>query len=1100
MPVPRPATMLASGIRDNQDRGTVGQYLQQHLQSGSELAIVSAYFTIYAYQALQGDLDAITSLRFLFGEPRFVSALDPERSETKAFLLSDEGISLANHLSQKPVAKACADWIRAKVEIRSIRQTNLLHGKMYHIANGGVERAILGSSNFTTRGLGLAGDGKNNVELNLVVDSDRDRADLKAWFDDLWHDTERTEDVRQKVLRYLGQLYENHPPEFIYYKTLFHLFEQFLADQSRADRLTEQHLLVDTAIWQALYAFQKDGVKAAINKILTYNGCILADSVGLGKTYEALATIKYFELRNERVLVLCPKKLRDNWTVYRLNDARNPFVNDRFRYDVLSHTDLSRTHGTTGDIDLAMVNWGNYDLVVIDESHNFRNYVKGRRDEGNQRVAPSRYERLLEEVIRAGVRTKVLLLSATPVNNDLRDLYNQISLITGGADNAFAEELTIPNVRSTLVSAQSIFSAWAEEKPRDSRMLLERLDGDLFKLLDALTIARSRKHIQRYYGETIDALGGFPERAKPISRSPRIDTRNRFMSYEKLNAEISRYKLSLYSPFLYVLPAHRKTYERDRVANFSQANRERYLVAMMKVNLLKRLESSVSSFALTLQRTIAKIEDLEGRIARFKALQDARPEVTADESVVDNDDEELRAALEVGRGLSYKLAHLDVDAWLKDLAEDKQQLDVIFSSAVQVTTEHDAKLAELKALIAAKVRNPTTNKRDEPNRKVLVFTAFADTAAYLYRAIQPWASATLGIESALVTGAGEMGTTFGSNDYASILTNFSPRAKQRNRIPQLPQTGEIDLLIATDCISEGQNLQDCDYLINYDIHWNPVRIIQRFGRIDRIGSVNTTVQLVNFWPTPDLNQYLALRERVEARMALVDLAAAGDENLLETREAAANDLSYRDQQLLRLRDEIPDMEDFNESLALTEFTLDDFRLELVQFVGANRRALEDAPPGLYAVVAPDVAHGIMPGVIFCLRQRSQSAATERVNPLQPYFLIYIYDTGEVRYSFAQPKQILDLYRGLCAGETAPNRLLCDLFDDRTADGQDMTQFTTLLRAAVDAISGAFRRRMAAQLTRSRSATLLDVSEQVDNLADFDLVTWLVVLDTTKEPA
>lgn len=1093
MPPLTGSTHPNSGIRDNQDRGSVGSYLQQHMHHGSHLSVVSAYFTIYAYQALQGKLDTIGSLRFLFGEPRFVSALDPERSETKAFLIRDDGIALANSLAQKPLAKACADWIRAKVEIRSITQTNLLHGKMYHIDNGGVERAILGSSNFTSRGLGLAGDSQNNVELNLVVDSDRDKADLKAWFDQLWADEKRTKDVHADVLRYLGQLYENHAPEFIYYKTLFHLFEQYLADQSRTDRLTEQHLLANTSVWQSLFAFQKDGVKAAINKILTYNGCILADSVGLGKTYEALAAIKYFELRNERVLVLCPKKLRENWTVFRLNDARNPFVNDRFRYDVLSHTDLSRDGGMTGDIDLSMINWGNYDLVVIDESHNFRNYVKGQRDQYDQRITPSRYERLMENIIRAGVRSKVLLLSATPVNNGLRDLYNQISLITAGQDTAFAESLSISNISSTLTSAQKVFTEWAEEKPRDARTLLDRLDGDVFKLLDALTIARSRKHIQRYYSETIDQLGGFPERNKPLSRAPVIDTRNRFMSYEKLNEEISRYKLSLYSPFAYVLPEHRTLYERDRVANFSQANRERYLVAMMKINLLKRLESSVSSFALTLERTITKIELLEARIAHFKQLRDEHPEVTADEAIVDPDDEELQAALEVGRGLSYKLAHLDVDAWHKDLTNDKQQLDVIYSSAVQITVERDAKLAELKLLIAAKATQPSTNKRGEANRKVLVFTAFADTARYLYTALQPWARAELGIHCALVTGTGQNGATLGSSDFASILTNFSPRSKQRAWIPQMPQDGEIDLLIATDCISEGQNLQDCDYLINYDIHWNPVRIIQRFGRIDRIGSVNTRVQLVNFWPTEDLNRYLSLRERVESRMALVDLTATGGDDLLESHQAAANDLNYRDQQLLRLRDEIPDLEDFNESVALTEFTLDDFRLELMQFIATNRQTLEDAPPGLYAVVPPAPEHGVEPGVIFCLCQRNQSANTERVNPLQPYFLIYIYDNGDVRYGFAQPKQILEVYRLLCAGTTV-QRALCDLFDDRTADGSNMAHYTTLLHAAADAIIGSFRRRMASQHTRSRSAMLLDVSEQIDGLSDFELVTWLVVLD------
>jgi SNF2 family DNA or RNA helicase len=1009
-------------------------------------------------------------------------------------------------LQQKAIAKECADWITAKAAIRSVRQSNLLHGKLYHIASNGVEAAIIGSSNFTVRGLGLGPSG-NNIELNLVVDSNRDRQDLKAWFDEIWNDQELVEDVKQEVLLYLQQLYQDHEPEFIYFKTLFHIFERFLADQERGALLDQNIKLVDTQIWKALFEFQKDGVKGAINKTLKHNGCIIADSVGLGKTFEALAIIKYFELKNERVLVLCPKKLRENWTIYQAqnNSELNPFINDRFGYTVLSHTDLSRDAGKSGDIDLATINWGNYDLIILDESHHFRNNTKGKRDEEGNIIRKSRYERLMNDIIKSGVKTKVLLLSATPVNNDLKDLRNQLYFLTEGRDDAFKDSIGIASLQETLRTAQQQFSLWAKEQTsaRKTSDLLERLSSAFFKLFDELTIARSRKHIQKYYQDTIAQLGGFSERLKPISIFSQIDLQGRFLSYDKLNDEISNYQLSLFSPSKYLRPEHRTTYEQQKVAIFTQEDREHFLIGMMKVNFLKRLESSVNSFAITMSRTIAKIETLEQKIHRFKSLQLQNEELGVDDlSPEDEDieDEELKEALEVGSKLKYRLNHLDVDTWLKDLTRDKSQLNLLYLAAKDVTEARDAKLKDLKDRIAAKVKNPTTNKLGRANRKVLVFTAFTDTAVYLFKALEKWATQELGIHIALATGGGaENKTTLGKNEFNHILTNFSPVSKNRAKIKSMPQVGEIDLLIATDCISEGQNLQDCDYLINYDIHWNPVRIIQRFGRIDRIGSINGAVQLVNFWPTSDLNKYINLKNRVEARMALVDIAATLEDNILNTDELQdliKDDLKYRDKQLLRLKDEVLDLEDFTESVALNEFTLDDFRIELSKYIESNRQKLQDAPFGLYAVVPPDPASKIIsPGIIYCLKQKGDSSGSETVNPLQPYFLVYVRDDGIVRFTFAQPKQILEIFRILCVGRTTVHEDLCNLFDQQTKNGTDMSFYTKLLDKAVQSIESTFKKRALGSLQSSRSAVLMDHQKQVNNTTDFELITWLII----KEP-
>jgi SNF2 family DNA or RNA helicase len=1102
----------SSGIRDNHYCGSVGEFLKSHIQESSRLSVVSAYFTIYAYESLKDWLDCMEHMDFLFGEPAFVKSLDPSKTESKAFVISQDGLKLANALQQKRVAGECAEWIRRKVDIKSVCQSNFLHGKLYHMENGGQDVAILGSSNFTPRGLGLQDTG-SNIELNLIVNEPSDRDELKAWFDRLWADPNLVADVKDEVLLYLEQVYQNQAPEFIYYKTLYQIFEKFLGDARRSDEDLGRTTLFDSDIWRALFDFQKDGVKGIINKILAHNGCILADSVGLGKTYEALAVIKFFELRNERVLVLCPKKLRDNWTVYRLNDQLNPFGADRFRYDVLSHTDLSREFGYSGDINLETLNWSNYDLVIIDESHNFRNNTPGRRDEHGNLIRRSRYQRLMEDIIQSGVRTKVLLLSATPVNNDLKDLRNQIYFITAGKDEVFRETIGIGSLKETLRQAQAHFSNWAKQPParRKTFELLVRLGSDFFKLLDELTIARARRHVQKYYAHEMERLGGFPKRLKPISLYPEIDAKGRFLSYDKLNEEIGGYKLWLFNPSKYVKDEFKPIYQRATGDPFTQADRETFLIGMMKVNFLKRLESSVKSFEITMDRTIAKIVALEQKIAQFQAAKDKAEELAGDELALGmDDDEELRDAFEVGTKFRYKLEHMHLDKWLKDLKKDKDQLTILHLSAKDVTPDRDAKLAELKALIARKAKHPSTNKLGKLKRKVLVFTAFADTAEYLYENLHEWALKELGLHSALVVGTGENRTTFRPagyirhTDYNHILTNFAPIAKRREKIPSMPQEGEIDLLIATDCISEGQNLQDCDYLINYDIHWNPVRIIQRFGRVDRIGSLNPSVQLVNFWPTPNLDQYISLKHRVEARMALVDIAATLEENLLkpqELEELIKDDLRYRDRQLLRLKDEILDLEDLEDSVSLTEFTLDDFRIDLLKYLEANRSKLEGAPFGLYTVVSThEQIKAIGPGVIWCLRQKPSGGAgstdvfkpAEQVNSLQPYFLVYVLEDGNVRLGFAHPKQILGIYRELCAGGTTPCDELCNLFDQETADGSNTALYDRLLQKAVDSIVATFRKRMATGLQSGRGFVIPNQEDQANETTDFELVTWLVI--------
>ncbi|MDX9792371.1 MAG: helicase-related protein [Kiritimatiellia bacterium] len=1122
---------VLSNIRDNHTRGAVADFLREKIKDGSHLSVVSAYFTIYAYDALKETLDRIGHLDFLFGEPTFVNRLDPSKTEKKAFIIDAAGLELANRIQQKRVAKECAEWIELKVDIKTIKQSNLLHGKMYHIANQGVEDAILGSSNFTVYGLGL-GNGGNNIELNLIVDGNRDRQELKQWFNDLWTSGTLVKDVKQDVLQYLRKLYCNHSPQFIYYLTLFHLFRDFLDGTRDLDDDLRRVALPDTRIWRTLFSFQKDGAKAAINKILSLNGCVLADSVGLGKTFTALAVIKYFELRNERVLVLCPKKLNRNWTVYRSNSTLNPFADDRFRFDVLHHTDLSRDKGVSNGISLTDLNWGAYDLVVIDESHNFRNNKLATQRPGDTKQRRSRYQRLMEDIISKGVRTKVLLLSATPVNNQLADLRNQISFIAGAdvarnaeADAAFASNLEIVSVKDTMQKAQTHFTNWAKRPPeqRKTRELIAAIGGDFFKLLDGLSIARSRRQIASYYSGEMKQLGGFPKRPAPKAIHAPIDLESRFLSFEQLDVEISALRLALYHPTSFLrddLPENLRTAYQDKIlGGFTQEGREKILVAMMKVNLLKRLESSVDSFRLTMKRTVDKINRLEERITAFEKHLDENSEIDYDTLTPDQfeDPDFDEDDFTIGGRRRIHLAHLDLPRWLKQVRDDRTQLQFLLEKTQSVTAKRDGKLAELKNLIEAKVTHPTTNRDGKATRKVLVFTAFADTARYLYEHLGPWARQNLAIHTALVCGDGTNASSLGSSDYDDILTNFAPIAKRRpeQRAHFINQTEEIDLLIATDCISEGQNLQDCDLLINYDIHWNPVRIIQRFGRIDRIGSRNDAVQLVNFWPVADLDRYLNVKYRVEARMALVDLAATQTDNLLDTtqlEDLIKDDLLFRDRQLKRLKDEVLDLEDLDGSVSLTDFSLDEFRLDLLRYLEANRAELEEAGEGLYAVVPPKAdVPAARPGALFCLRHKvgqtflsAKSTSTQQarmaappshtLNPLSPYYLVFVHDDGTVRYSFAQPKETMLLLRDLAAGEPVAFEKLCDLFDARTQDGADMSHYDGLLRKALASIEHTFQKRAAANLLSSRSAVLPSSAEvPTKDGADFDLVTWMVIL-------
>jgi hypothetical protein len=1036
---------------------------------GNQIDVVSPTFSLFAFAEVLRDLSKLSKARLVL----------PSNGSDLTLLGTAADRGARNKLQSRWLARQCAIWLEQKVELREACDAVPQGAIVLRDHDGSPQQAVLGAFSFSTEGFGITPG--NPLSLIQASETPEESALLSQWFDAQWAGLMLNVNSRPAILEEL-RLAEQHDPVQTYALILLHLFRE-RGEELDEDRIVKSATGIrNTVVWKKLFKFQHDGVIGALDKLNRFGGCIIADSVGLGKTFEALAIIKYHELRNDRVLVLCPKRLRDNWTLYKANDRRNFLAPDRFNYDVLNHTDLSRDGGTSGDIDLSHVNWGNYDLVVIDESHNFRNKQTPRQG------GETRYDRLMRKIIKEGVKTRVLMLSATPVNNRMADLRNQIAFVTEGDDTALVEH-GISSIDSTTRLAQKQFNRWLDldDAERTPPRLIEMLGFDYFTLLDLLTIARSRKHIEKYYGTA--ETGRFPDRLKPINIKADVDRAGEFQSIRDINLEIRRLNLSAYAPLRYVLPRKQAAYDakystklRGGEGFFRQVDREESLIHLLRVNVLKRMESSVTSFALTVGR---QLRDVEATLTRIEQQAEELEEIDIED--VDIDDPAFEGLL-VGRKVKVLLKDVDLVRWRQDLIEDRNRLARLLSAARQVDAARDAKLAELRAMIEAKCRNPI----NPGNRKVIVFTAFADTARYLYDQLTPWAKATLEVEAALVTGAGYNQVTLPKlrKDLASILTAFSPRSKER---PEDLDEGEIDLLIATDCISEGQNLQDCDWLINYDIHWNPVRIIQRFGRIDRIGSPNHRIQLVNFWPNMELEEYINLEQRVSGRMVLLDISTTGEENLIEQQSGnQMNDLEYRRKQLLKLQDAVIDLEDLSTGVSIADLTLTDFRIDLAQYLKAHPGMLENLPLGTCAVTNAAEAE-ISPGIIFCLRAEGKAASpvADGGYPLAPHYLVHVGEDGTVLLPYTQAKQVLDRLKRLCVGRELPDAGACARFDRATRHGEDMRHAQSLLGAAVASVAGKNEERAVASLFSPGGTHAL--KGEFAGMNDFEVVAYLVIL-------
>ena len=1044
--------------------------------------MASAVFSIYAFQELKEQLKGVESLKFIFTSPAFVAEHAPkERKEfyipnierEKSIYGTEFEVKLRNELSQKAIARECADWIRKKVEFRS-NTTDERMNTFMNVSDGRSGFSYTPLLGFTTTDLGCQRG--NNISNNVVKMDFTETEKYLRLFESVWNDSTRMQDVKDQVLDCITAAYVENPPNFIYFFTLYNIFNEFLDDISEDNLPNEGVGYRESMIWSMLYPFQRDAVVGIINKMETFNGCILADSVGLGKTYTALAVIKYYECRNKSVLVLCPKKLSDNWNTFKSNYKNNPIATDKLRYDVLYHTDLSRRSGKSNGLDLKLINWGNYDLVVIDESHNFRN--GGNVDDPEDQ---NRYARLLNEVVKQGVQTKVLMLSATPVNNRFYDLRNQLEIAYEGNPKLIQNNLKISRpLDEVFRNAQKAFNKWsklpADQRTTDS--LLKMLDFDFFEVLDSVTIARSRRHIEKNYN--MDDIGRFPTRLTPISKRPKITDLEGVVSYKDINTMLSQLNLAVYVPTEFLLPSKLSKYVDPETIN--RRGREHGIRRLMSKSLLKRLESSVHSFCITVNKVLGRIKRTVEVIDKYKGGTVTFEGVNVSDEAFDDDDYSVDEAYALGKNFKIDLEDMDYTLWREYMARDIEILSEMYKEVSRITPEHDSKLNVLRDIVLDKVQHQI----NAGNRKVLIFSAFTDTAEYLYENLKGPLRKQHGLNIGLVTGQNVKSTVDKlTSDFNDVLTCFSPISKRADLlIPNIEE--RIDILVGTDCISEGQNLQDCDYCINYDIHWNPVRIIQRFGRIDRIGSKNDVIQLVNFWPDVDLDEYIRLKDRVETRMKISVLTATGDDDLINLDEHG--DLEYRAEQLKRLQDEVVDIEEMQSGVSILDLGLNEFRLDLVDFVKTHGN-LDRSPFGLHAVVpsTPEMP----PGSIFVLKNINNNVNIDNQNRLHPFYMVYVNMDGDIVCDHLSPRKLLDIMRYSCRGRMEPNQALCDSFNVETKDGKDMAATSKLLETAIDSIIEVKEQSDLDSFLGGGSVSFRD-SVKISGLDDFELICFLVV--------
>ena len=1065
----------------------LGDELKKELKAGSRVKMAAATFSMFAYQSLKEELEQIEELKFIFTSPTFTTdelakeyreyAIPKKKRESSIFGAEYE-LKLMNELTQKALARECADWVRRKVQFKSINVDEEIDNGI-QINNGQIV-SVDKLKNFDRKELGY----ENSLfKSSRNLYQEPQSLTYLQNFESYWEDDEHFRDVTEEVLENLTLAHKEHSPEFLYYVMLYHIFSEFLEDINQ-DQLPNEHVQYkQTKIWNMLYDFQKDAVKSLIAKLERYNGCILADSVGLGKTFTALAVMTYYAYRGKRILVLCPKKLEHNWNMYRHDYVNNPIYDRYLQYDVLYHTDLSRDKGESNSIDLSLNRWDTYDLVVIDESHNFRN--GGSSDADLEVGRENRYSRLMNRIIKSGVPTKVLMLSATPVNNRFNDLKNQLALAyEGNAAQLDAKLETKSSINDIFRMAQLAYNKWAElpVQERTTAALLEKLDFDFFKVLDSVTIARSRKHIRQFYDRK--AIGDFPERLKPRNYYPDLTVSRSDITYKRIYQLLDQLSLTIYQPSSHIYPSKRALYDKEEGKGLTQLGRETGIKQLMMINLLKRLESSVEAFRYTLLEVVKDYVDKT--LQQINAYQTAGGSGTLETQVLSDDDfdiEDSNSEFFVGKKIPIKLEDMDYLSWKRELEKDQAVLAQLKDLIGQISVQEDQKLQTLLQLIDEKVQNPI----NPGNQKLIIFSAFATTTDYLYKHISKYALEKYGLHTAQISGSKgfKCSLPLENKELNTLLTYFSPKSKNKKAI--FPDDDrEIDILIATDVISEGQNLQDADTMVNYDIHWNPVRIVQRFGRVDRIGSQNKFIQLVNFWPNIELDSYIDLKARVESRMKISVLTSTADDNVLTNEEIEEN--NYRKKQLERLQSEVVDLEEMNEGISIMDLGLEDFRMDLIAYLEQHPK-LADMPQGLQAVV--EAGEEGPTGAIFLLKNIANKTNLSKKNRLHPYYLVYVDSQGKTVYSVADTKALLEHIRYITKGKDRPDTDLVTQYNQATNDGVNMAHYSSLLQSSLDSLVESDETSFIDSLFATGVTDFLNTG--LEGSDDFELLAFFTVL-------
>lgn len=1038
-------------------------------KTNATINIVNDKLTLSVFALLEKNLKNVKEINFVIRDTKFV----PDKTELSHefeitpndVLYNAYDITEKNKLEHFAKAKAMHDFIKQHVNVKKVNPRVNIGGNVLIIDD---DFMIQGSSS-----LELAPKKKSrtqNFNFDTMLNGSIDKEQIvgtKKMFEQIWYNEQVSTDYKQELLQSLSYIYKDHSPEFLYYFTLNELFgHQLDSGVERFERDSDK--FKRTQIWEALFDFQKDCVVSAIQKLQKYGGCIIADSVGLGKTFEALAVIKYFEIKMDNVLVLTPAKLYDNWNSFKGN-YKDSFLKETFNYKIMFHTDLSRYKGDSkSGQDLKRFDWGNFDLVVIDESHNFRN--RNDRYDENDQLIMTRYARLLQEVMKQGKNnTKVLLLSATPVNNSLVDLKNQISIITSDRDFAFKDD-GIGSVDNLLRRTSMLINQWEEQENHKKNELLDSLPSDFYKLLEMLTISRSRKHITGYYGDK--GIGKFPEKNKPLTYYPEIDKEIQLLKFADANEILEQLTLAVYTPTKYIRGEYQGHYIKKynltgkRGGKMDFDTQSKGMVVLHRFNLFKRLESSVYSFAETLRRLLERIERT---IATIESGGYSLFESEFDTELEDGEATYLEGKYEID------VNHLRAIDFLADLEGDKLILDRLYQDAkIILDNRRDAKIDRLQELLIDKI---TKTPYNQGNRKVIIFTAFADTANYIYAQISS-ELLKAHLYTACVTG-GNIKTTNQNidSDFNSVLCAFSPQSKMKKEIPAKEQ---VDILIGTDCISEGQNLQDCDTIINFDIQWNPVSLIQRFGRIDRIGSTNSCIQMINFFPNVALNEYLGLEQRVKGKMTTLNIVSTGDEDFLTPE---MNDFNFRRRQLERLKDEVIDIDDATENISLSDLNMNEYLYELSTYI-SNHTEVNKVPTGIYSVT-----DGMNQGVLLCFKHSNLSDKPKSDSSLYPYYIIYISNDGEVLYGNSQAREVLKVFRKLCYGKSEPMREYFDRFLNRTNQVTDMSFYSNLLNKAVKSIKGVEEEKA---ISFAFDFSGFNNSFADDTIDDFELISFLVV--------